>query len=79
MSDKQPRSPSSSRTARYRARRRHGIVMLRVPAEGLGLAEMLVASGRLRACDVLDRAATEAAVRQLIDDIIREWRKAKFL
>jgi hypothetical protein len=62
----------SKKQKSYRERLRRGIVILKVPADHLALAEAMIASGRLSVSEALQRNATEGATAALLDQWARE-------
>lgn len=64
----------AARTKRWRARRRHGIEVLRVAVPSFDLAAALIESGRLTVPQALERRAVEGAAAEVLMEWIDRWR-----
>jgi hypothetical protein len=67
------RTAASARQRRSRARRRRGLMVLRIEAPEYQLIQALQLAGRLDEAGGMDRARVESAVERLVDDFIRRW------
>jgi hypothetical protein len=65
---------AAARARRARWRRRNGLVPRRVDVDEHGLAEMLIASGRLTETQALSPHLQERELAALVADIILRWR-----
>jgi len=62
------------RARRARWRRRNGLVPRRIDVDEHGLAEMLIASGRLTEAQALQSDLQERELSALVADLIARWR-----
>ena len=67
-------SPAAVRARRTRWRRRNGLVPRRLDVDENGLAEALIASGRLSEAEALRPELIERELSALIVDFICRWR-----
>ena len=65
--------PAAVRQRRARARRRQGMVSLRLDVHEHRLAEALMVSGRLTDTQALERRQIEHELAKLVEDWIRRW------
>ena len=73
MLERLDRHAQRERQRRSRARRRHGITLLRVPVDEFRLVEALQRAGRLTGEDGLQRARIEQEVERLVADWTERW------
>jgi hypothetical protein len=69
-----PPSAAAVRARRARWRRRNGLVPRRIDVDEHGLAEMLIASGRLSEAEALRPDLQQKELSALVGDIILRWR-----
>jgi hypothetical protein len=69
-----PPSRAAARARKARHRRRLGLVPRRIDVDECGLAEMLIASGRLTELEALRPDLQERELAALVGDIISRWR-----
>jgi hypothetical protein len=67
-------SAAAVRARRARWRRRNGLVPRRIDVDEHGLAEMLIASGRLSEAEALRPDLQQKELSALVRDIILRWR-----
>src|SRR5262249_53952984 len=74
MLERQPSpDPAAVRQRKTRARRRQGMVSLRLDVHEHRLCGALIASGRLTEAQALERPQIERELAKLVDDWIRRW------
>jgi hypothetical protein len=73
------RRAAGARQRRSRARRRAGLVLLKVEADEHRLAEALIACGRVTAAEGLQRSRIEQEVSELVQDWITRWEVTRSL
>jgi hypothetical protein len=70
-----PRSVSSARVARHRARQRVGVAVLPVPIPAYDTVQALIEAGRLSVADALDQRKVAVAIGEVVAKWSRLWVK----
>lgn len=70
-----PPSPAAIRARRARWRRRNGLVPRTIDIDEHGLAEALIASGRLTADEALRPEVVDREIEAMVADFIARWRR----